>query len=310
MSTNPVAGLLAHSLVRLKHESVKRDVQSRFSDWLPGSVFAALLYSLGPFASARPLCYFDEEALQASLDLFELDPDVTFDGLSAHSNAVTHAVLTLLRGTARADSEYSLSIQTPKQIVEIEQTWHADYQRLIEHVYNNLLTVVLETKGRIDNKNYVNQTLGNRIQLLKNKNLPELASGASATIRNAISHGGVRFGHDRITYESDNNTEQLTPQQLTRYVDRIADVSSGLVASLVLFLCRNSTVLAQRGGSSLPLGIRFLLIRGLTLYHGFSLQSISESEINGNPVVNLYALSKTKSRMVHRYDGLCSAFQA
>jgi|GEM_PF-6260751 len=310
MPANAVADLLTHGLVRLRHESVMREVAACFSDWLPDTVMAALLYSLGPFAAIRPLCYFDEEALVTSLAILEANADAAFDSLSTQSSSVTHAILTLLRGTAGALSEHPLSIQTPKQIVEIEQTWHPNYQRLIEHVYNNLLSVVLETKGTIDRKQYVDQTLGNRIQLLRDMNLPELAEGASATIRNAISHGGVRFGHDSITYGSNNNTERLTPWQLTHYVDRLADVSSALAVSLLLFLCRNPQGLRRRGASCLPLGIRFLLIRGLTLYRGFTLQSISESEIRGKSVVNLYASSGTRSRMVHRYDGLCCAFRA
>jgi len=301
---------LPHSLVRRQAPAVQRKVERRFRKWLPAKTIAGCLYSLEPFTETRPLCYFEEDAIDTCLDIYEIDPTLTLRALGTHDGPITHAVLSLLRGGTSWSLEDALSIQTPKQIAELERTWHPEYQRHIEHIYNNLITAFLEILGGIDGKNYVDLVLANRIQKLLDRGFPELTSGADATIRNAISHGGVRFGHDSIAYRSSKQTVELKPRNFTDHLDELADISSAMVAALLLFVCRNPITVANAGYHHLPLGLRFLLIRGVTRYKGFFLESISESGIGSDKVLNLYCISKTKSRMVHRYDGVAAASQA
>jgi len=207
--------------------------------------------------------------------------------------------------------EEALSLQTPKQITELERIWHPEYQRYIEHIYNNLITVLLDILGKLDGKDYVGLVaLANRIQKLRDKGYPELVNGADATIRNAISHGGVRYGHLKITYHSSNQMVELPPTSFTNYLDSLADICSSIVVSLLLFVCRNQRTIESVGYQRLPLGVRFLLIRGVTHYSGFILESVADSEAGSTSILNLYCISKTKARMVHRFDGLSAASQA
>lgn len=301
---------IPHPIIQLCVKAIQRQVEARFARWLPEKTIDAFLYSLEPFASQRPLCYFDEDAVDTCLAIFEEDPALTLDALQTHGGPVTHAILSLLRGGMSWELESALSIQTPKQITELDRVWHPEYQRYIEHIYNNLFTVVLEILGRNDGKDYIDQTLANRIQRLVDKGYPGLTVGADATVRNAISHGGVRFEHDGITYCSSKQTVDLKPRQFTSHLDGLADVSSASVVAMLLFLCRNPGQAIASGYGRLPLGVRFLLLKPLSQYRGFRLESISESQTGQEKVLNLYCTSRTKARMVHRFDGLTAATQA
>lgn len=301
---------LNHPILRLRAVAATQRVERLFGSWLPAKPNDDLRLSLDPFTVTRPLCYFDRDVIDICLRLFERNPNDTLRALRSHKGAVTHAILSLLRSGASWEIEETLSLQTPKQIAELERIWHPEYQRYIEHIYNNLITVLLHILGKLDSKDYVRLALANRIQKLRDKGYPELAKGANATIRNAISHGGVRYGHLKITYHSSNQTVQLLPASFTDYLDSLADICSSIVASLLLFVCRNQETVETVGYERLPLGVRFLLIRGITHYSGFILESVADSEAESTSILNLYCISRTKARMVHRFDGLSVASQA
>ena len=301
---------LPHPVVKLRSATVGRKVEEHFQNWLPASVRGDLLGALEPFAETRPLCYFDRLGVDTCLTLLENDCKRTAQALHEHRGAVTHAILSLFRLGASEKLETSLGIQTPSQIAEMERVWHPEYQRYIEHIHNNLVSVILEILGRANKKNYLDLHLANRIERLNALGYAALAAGASATIRNAISHGGVRFGHAKAAYTATNDTEELTPRQFANQLDQLADVSAAIVVSILLFLCRNPQFATGESATSLPLGVRYLLIRGATTYRGFTLESVSESAIGKESVLNLYCKSQSRSRMVHRYDGLSVASQA
>jgi len=301
---------LNHPILRLRAPAARRRVERVFGSWLPAKPTDDLRLSLEPFTKSRPLCYFYRDVIDICLRLFEGNPNDTLRALRSHEGAVTHAILSLLRRGASWGMEEALSLQTPKQIAELERIWHPEYQRYIEHIYNNLITVLLDILGKLDGKDYVGLTLANRIQKLGDKGYPELANGADATIRNAISHGGVRYGHLKITYHSSNQTVELLPTSFTDYLDSLADICSSIMASLLLFVCRDQRTVETVGYQRLPLGIRFLLIRGVTHYSGFILESAADSGAGSTSILNLYCISRTKARMVHRFDGVSVASQA
>lgn len=310
MKKRSVVVPLGHPLVHQRAGAVARRVKVAVDKWLATQAAHEILPALEPFTTTRPLCYFDRSVVDVCLHLFETNPAATLQALERHEGAVTHAILALLRKGSVWGREEALSIQSPQQIAELERVWHPEYQRVIEHIWNNLITPVLDLLGMARKRDYVKLTLANRITSLRDLGYPAFVAGANATIRNAISHGGVRFGHARITYQSSNQTLELLPSQFTGYLDRLTDTSSAIVTSLLLFMGRNPGVTAPRRCGRLPLGLRFLLVRGATHYSGFVLDSVSESEIGVERVLNLYGISKTRSRMVHRFDGVSAASQA
>jgi len=301
---------LAHLILRLRSSTVRSRVEQHFNSWLPSTGREELVGALEPFVETRPLCYFDRPAVDTCLALFEDDCARTARVLREHNSAVTHAILSLFRLGASGELETSLGIQTPSQIAEMERIWHPEYQRYIEHIHNNLVSVILGILGKANGKDYLGLTLANRIERLTALGYTTLAAGASATIRNAISHGDVRFGHAKAIYTATKDTEELTPREFASSLDQLADVSAAIVVSILLFICRNPQYASTKAATLLPLGVRYLLIRGATFYRGFTLESVSESTNGKELVLNLYGRSGSRSRMVHRYDGLSAASQA
>jgi len=297
-------------LPKLRAARVADSARKRFREWLPSDVRIDLLVSLEPFITSRPLCYYNPKVVQLCLAILENDAHATSKALRKHSLDLTHAILSLFRQGENARRETAIEILTPARIDEMERVWHPDYQLYIEHIYNHLLTVILEVLGRANGKDYASLSLGKRLEILESLKLAELAQGASSTVRNAIAHGRVKFGHSEVVYAATNDEVRLTPAALVRHLDRLADISASVVVALLLFLARNPVFADSRHVAGLPLGIRYLLVKGATEYCGFSVESASESEIEGRPILNLYCACKSRSKMVHRYDGLCAASQA
>lgn len=301
--------LTNHQLCKLYQASMKDSVLENFTPWVNDVNFNDWHLSLYKFAIVRPLQYYDDKIINTLLSLFEAHKDLTFDALSVLDGEMTHAILSLLRKGNSWENEARLSLDNPKDITEFELTWHPEYQRYSEHIFNFFIRIPLYILGKIKNKDYLSPPLSNRVEILSNNNLNVLAKGFNSIIRNAISHGSIAFKYQEIKYSDRDKSIELTARKFSQFFDDLVDSCHSFLIGILLFLCNARSETIERGLKNLPLSIRQLFINSVSSHAGFEIVSMVESQtIKGEKQLNVYCKTNTLSRYSQLFDCMSVAW--
>jgi hypothetical protein len=293
-----------HPTCELEKKLKTSNILTIFHEWVSGSSFDDWNLSLYRFCS-KPLAYFNENVVDISLQFFEDNPIFILESLEQFDNKITHAIFSLIRGGSSWDKEEQLSITKPEGIFDFEQTWHPEYQRYCEHIFNHLIQIPLYVLGKINRKDYNSPPLANRIEILKNNNLSLLTNGYNSIVRNAISHGSSLFEHQEIRYVDTHDEELLTAEGFGRLFDQLVDANHSIVIALLLFLSKKKSDVLLRGIKSLPLGIKYLFVDGGFAHTGFEIGPAVESRtIHHEAQLNIYCTIRGTARVLHIFESL------
>lgn len=294
-----------HEICVLQKKLRKHLILHSFKGLITPANFTDWHLSLYPFATIRPLMYFSKLTFLESLNFFNAHSNLVLDSLARSNRDITHAIFSLIRPGSSWKQENSLSLKEPRDLVDFERIWHPEYQRYCEHIFNNLIRIPLEVLGRLRNKNYQSPTLANRVQILQNNSLQRLTKGYNATVRNAISHGSSSFEFQGIKYINSGTEIELTASGFTEILDELVNTCNAMVIALLLFLCGNQREVARYGLNSLPLGVRYLFIDGITSHLGLKIQSMVESEtVKNERQLNINCSISSPARMTHIFESL------
>jgi hypothetical protein len=294
-----------HQFCAMQKQIRKRFIQSKFGNLINDKSFFDSYLSLYPFSTTKPLTYFNLSALNCALIFFAKHTTEVFDNLTSLDKEISHAIFSMRRKGSSWDREDILSLDAPRDLIDFENIWHPEYNRYCEHIFNNLIRIPIGVLGSLKAKNYANQNLPNRVEILRNNGLRELANGYNATVRNAISHGSVSFEFQTIKYEDKNNCIELSSREFARLFDSLVDVCHAIVIALLITMCKNHLEISRRGIESLPLGFRFLIIDGVASHQDFSIHSMVNSvTIGGKKQLNVYCSTSSPSRNAHLFESL------
>lgn len=263
------------------------------------------------FATVKPLTYVHWEAVDEALAFFSQYPDLTVDGVVALQKKLSHAIFSLLRPGASWNKEQKLSLDRPEQMAEFESTWHPEYQRYCEHVFNHLIQLPLHIIGSRRGKNYLAQTLANRANLLQTNDLAVLTTGYDSVVRNAISHGSTSFEVTGVKYTDKKDDRLLAPWEFASLFDSLVDTCHSILVALLLFLCEQQTLVEATGIHKLPLGLRFIFFDAFSSHLGFKLLSAMESDTAGpKRQLNIVCKINSKARWAQMFEGMHTCWNA
>lgn len=289
----------------------KTQILNAFSKFVNESSFKKWHLCLYKFATVKPLTFVRWKAIDEALTFFNQYPDLTFDGIEALQRELSHAIFSLLRPGASWTKEEKLSSDRPEKMAEFESIWHPEYQRYCEHAFNHLIQLPLYVIGSRKRKNYLAQTLANRVNLLKTNGLAELATGYDSVVRNAISHGGTSFELTGVKYIDKTDDRLLASWEFTSLFDSLVDTCHSILVALLFFLCEQQTLVEGMGLHRLPLGLRFLFIDAFSSHSGFRLRSAMESDIIGpKRQMNIVCKINSKARWAQIFEGMHTCWNA
>ena len=280
-----------------------------FRHWLDDETFNEWHLSLFPLSGTGPLAHHSDEALNQALAFFLRDPAATWQAIAKVGSHITHATSSLLRPGPSWSSDDVMSLDSPDQAAQFESTWHPEYQRFAEHVFNHLTYLPLEVLGSINSRDYTSQTLANRVASLAAEGLPSLTTGFDSTVRNAIAHGTTEFELAAIRYQDRRKSLALMPFEFETLFDSLVDTSLAILASIIIFAARTRDLVTALPSERLPFGFRYLLTLGLASYPGINIQSILETRTPGTGAqLNIVFRTTNPSRASQQYDALFLAW--
>ncbi|HEX9939801.1 MAG TPA: hypothetical protein VGB15_21880 [Longimicrobium sp.] len=301
---------LRHSLLTLESAFRADVVAERFGHLIDVSAEPLLALSLYDFTATRPLKYLDVAVLERFLSFCENAPEKTLAAMEKHSDALTHAIISLVRTGTSWDLEHAIAVRSPADFQAFDQIWHPEYQRYVEHIYHHLIKVPLEVIGG-NAKDLVGQALAKQVQTLTKHGLVQLVAGFNSTVRNAISHGNITYADIEIRYADKKDVVELTGREFANLFDTLVNTCHAMAAALLLFICRNSATVHSRGLASVPAGLRYLLLKGMCSHSGFTVDGMWESH---GPMATkqlvIYCRSTTRARLAHVLDSLSVATHA
>ncbi len=311
MNELSVTSLIQQPFLRIEANIHRSSVANTFGSWINVQDCEDFALALYPFTEIRPLCYIDWNSFERALEFFERNVNQTLTAMATQDQLISHAIQSLLRPGNSWGRENHLSTREPSELMLFEQVWHPEYQRYAEHIYNHLIRLPLEILGQAKGKDYQSPTLANRVSILNSNGLSELTQGYNPIVRNAISHGSTVYEELQIRYIDRDKERNLYSRDFAVLFDGLVDACNGMVAAILVFLCRNRAVVQQFGLQRLPLGVRFLLVKGLASYRGFQVDAMLESRMaQGKPQLNIHCTSFTRSRFMHLLDGTSVAIFA
>jgi hypothetical protein len=301
----------SHPICEAQHQMWKAQIIDAFSDYIYEDTFDKWHLSLYRFATVRPLTYIRREAIDETLGLFEQYPDLTIDGVATLQRELSHAIFSMLRPGVSWTKEEKLSLDRPEQMAEFDSTWHPEYQRYCEHVFNHLIQLPLHVIGARRGKNYLAQTLANRAKLLQKNGLASLMAGYDPVVRNAISHGSASFEITGVNYVDRKDNRLLATWEFADLFDSLIDTCHSILVALLIFLCKNRTDVEATELGKLPLGLRFMFIDAFSSHPGFELLSMLESNTTGpKKQLNVVCRISSKARWAQLFEGMHTCWQA
>lgn len=295
-----------HSLARLMRELKADVVWDKFSDWLKSKPSDnSWLCSLYNFANDVPYCHIDDQIINETLSILNMDIQCTLEALRNHGEFVSRAIFVFSRPSVSwqiQDGE-RISIDTPRGIEDFENVWHPEYVRCCEQVYNHLIKIPLHILGKQNNKDFVSPGLPVRVERLITLGHSSLTTGYDSVIRNAISHGGIEYGISDISYIDSKDKKQIYASDLVNHLDDLFDICSSIIVSLLLFVITNRDAVEKAGIEHLPLGIKYLLTNGFASHNGSKLISFIESGSNKQQL-NINIQTNSIYRGVHQLEAL------
>jgi len=295
-----------HSLAKLMRELKADVVWERFSDWLKSKPSDnSWLCSLYDFANDVPFCYINDQIVNETLSILNIDIQCALDALKNHGEFVSRAIFTFFRPSVSwqiQDGE-RISIDTPRGIEDFENIWHPEYVRCCEQIYNHLIKIPLHILGKQNNKDFVSPGLPVRVERLIALEHSSLTTGYDSVIRNAISHGGIEYDISDISYIDNKDKKQIYAPDLVNHLDDLFDTCSSIIVSLLLFVIENRDAVEKAGIEHLPLGIKYLLTNGFASHNGSKLISFIESGPNKQQL-NINIQTNSIYRGVHQFEAL------
>ncbi len=252
-----------------------------------------------------------EDVIKNALTFFNKNTKITIEGISHLKQEISHSIFTIFRRGLSWGNGESLSLDRPEKMAEFESVWHPEYQRYAEHIFNHLIQLPLFILGKNKGKEYITQTLTNRVTLLKNNGLTFFTQGFDATVRNAISHGNTNFELLILKYIDKKKDISLHPMEFAEKFDNLADTCHSILVALLLFLCENKKQIENNHLRNLPLGLRFIFIDSFCSHPGLELLSMIESRNSAaDKQLNIVCKIKSKARWVQLYEGLFICWKA
>lgn len=304
----------SHSICKIQRSLRKAQILDVFSGFVDESSFKKWHLCLYKFATIKPLTYLQWEAVDEALAFFDQYPDLTIAGvtkLQTLQRKLSHAIFSMLRPSISWTKEDKLSLDRPDQMAEFESTWHPEYQRYCEHIFNHLIQLPLYVIGSRKGKDYMTPTLANRVKLMQTNGLAALTAGYESVVRNAISHGSTSFEVTGVKYVDENDERLLASWEFASLFDNLVDTCHSMLVSLLLFLCKNQTLVERAGLQKLPVGLRFIFIDAFSSHSGFKLLSMMESN-TADPKKQLNVVCKitSKSRWAQMFEGMHTCWNA
>lgn len=292
------------AISQIQNELKKSQIIEVFNDFIDIASFKLWHLSLYKFATIRPLLFFRHETIDDAIELFNTRPELTVEAITSLQRELTHAIFSLLRPGSSWQKEDSLSLERPEQIAEFDSIWHPEYQRYSEHVFNHLIQVPLYILGKKKDKNYLEPSLANRVDILRSNGLFSLIRGYDSVVRNAISHGSISFELHQIVYADKSKTSSFMASEFASLFDDLVDTCHSLVVGLLLFLSDNQFLIERTGLQNLPLGLRFIFVDAFTSHSGLQVLSMVEHKIIGNKdQLDITCKINSKAKWVHRFEG-------
>ncbi|MEX2301324.1 MAG: hypothetical protein WD733_10325 [Bryobacterales bacterium] len=197
-----------------------------------------------------------------------------------------------------------LSSSSISEFAEFEQIWHPEYSRYAEHCFNHLINLLLAVFEVREGKQYRNQTLANRVEVLRSKGLEELCAGFNARIRNAVAHGTIEFRDFGVRYIDRVKAEEIPGFQFFEFFDDLVSTCHSIVIGLLIALMRVWPAVRTAGFQRLPLGVRFLGIRGECTHRYFELVRLTPSSLAGQNQMMASVRSRFADREWHMREAL------
>jgi len=287
--------LHSHPICAVQRVLRKYQIIDAFRDYVDADSFAKWHLCLYRFATTKPLSFTEPTVVNEALAFFERQPTSTMDGLTALKRELSHAIFTALRPGASWGREGKVSLEGPDEMAEFESIWHPEYQRYCEHVFNHLTRLPLHVIGGSRGKDYLAPTLANRVELMRKNNLAALTAGYDSVVRNAISHGSSSFESTGVRYSDQKNDRLLAGWEFADLFDGLVDTCHSIIVALLLFLCRNQSLVEEAGLHRLPLGLRFIFVDAWSSHRGLQLLSMIETN-TASPKKQLNVVCRINSR--------------
>jgi hypothetical protein len=245
------------------------------------------------------------------LAFFDQHPDLTIEGVTILQRELSHAILSMLRPGTSWAKESKLSLDRPDQMAEFESTWHPEYQRYSEHVFNHLIQLPLYIIGSKKQKDYLKPALAIRAERLEVNGLAVLTTGYDSVVRNAISHGGTSFEAMGVKYIDKKGDRLLAPWEFADLFDNLVDTCHSILVALLLFLCNHQTLVERIGLDKLPMGLRFIFIDAFSSHAGFKLLSAIEgSTVAAKKQLNIVCKINSRVRWAQMFEGMHTCWNA
>lgn len=305
------AGIKPSMINKIQRVLRKQEVVEAFPGYVDDNTFDQWHLSLYRFATVRPLVYHRSQTISDALDFFNGDPALTLDAITTFQDELTHSILSLLRPGSSWEREGKLGLDTPQHLFDFDSIWHPEYQRYSEHVFNHLIRVPLYILGKQKGKDYINQDLSPRVDLLRNNGLMSLAEGFDSVVRNAISHGQARYGLYQITYVDKKDRQQsLGGSEFAQLFDDLVDTCHSILTALMLFIYAHKPLVQGRGVHHLPLGFRFMLVDALASNRRFQIVSVMESQAAKGNQLNIACRIHSRSRRIQILESIFACWHA
>jgi hypothetical protein len=303
--------LESHLISEAQRPLRKSQIVDAFSGYVDENSFNKWHLSLYRFATTKPLSFLEWATVDEALAFFDRHPTSTIDGVTALQRELSHAIFAALRPGASWGREGKLSLDRPDQMAEFESTWHPEYQRYCEHIFNHLIQLPLYVIGAKKGKNYLAQALANRAKLMRTNRLAALTTGYDSVVRNAISHGSTSFEIAGVRYTDRTNDRLLAPWEFADLFDNLVDTCHSILVALLIFLCRNQALVEGVGLHRLPLGLRFMFVDAYSSHPGFELLSMTESDTaSPKKQLNIVCRINSKARWAQLFEGMHTCWNA
>ena len=297
--------LRSHPAIDIELPARELSVRAAFSTWLPSGALDDWGYALAPFATQRPLKYFDPTEVDQCLSVLEANSGITFGVLAAQSAEVTHAMHSLVGPSPSSRRERIGPFGGPSDFVDFDVVWNPEYQRLVEHALNHLANVLLGVMGKRAGKDYLSMALANRIGHLAKNGFPNLVSGFDSAVRNAVSHGSVTFTPRSVRFTDKKRTAEYSPGEFMDLFDRLRRGCNALSIALCLFVLRNLPRPGAKSRQELPLGLLLLALKGRASHSAFTVDRLFPSRTDdGRAQLNIACTTSLRGREMHRYHSL------
>ena len=259
-------------------EQKKNKILHDFSKWISKKDFSDLHLSLFRFADGETFEYFYDSIIDQYLSLLNKNPQTSIKIIIDFKTEISQAIFSMLRSEYNKHLDDSIELISPMDFIKFDNLWQPEYIRYCEQIFNHLIQIPLGILGEDKSKQYSLQTLSERVKTLNDLGFCEMTRGFDSIVRNGYSHGHINFGFDEVSYFDKHRSKVLSSNEFSEMLDNLVDNCHSAVAALLIFVCNNRNIFIKNENlSMLPLGLRHLIIDGIS--SNFKSSLISSYEI-------------------------------